>query len=720
MKDLNVYYDPSIVRYLEKAAYIACSLSESTIRTAHFVMAAFAENEIFASYFESLTGGYFSIREFLMKLASTPEDYNFIFSKDDKSEYTIDGKKENLDYNFDDEDADIFKDFTLANLKALVEKVTDIDFPKDNSISVEDFDNKKIVRFFKNSFKFLDFAPLYSENLGNAMTDAINRCTQAGKNSIDFPNLLYSITNIENSSAQRFLEYMQLDPCDIIDNLEYYFNICPEYDENNPKNFVLPAEVGDFCEILNDKYCEDVVCDILGRDTEINNFWIIASRKTKKNSILTGIAGCGKTAIVEAITMQIVNKTAPKQFLDYTIISLNLTSMIAGTMYRGQFEEKAKNLIEFLKNKSKIILFIDEIHQVMGAGSTSSNESFNLAGVLKPILARDDAIVIGATTTDEYERFVAKDAAFKRRFERIKVEEPKISELKPMIKKKVENLSKYHKVSISEDLLDYIIIQAYCFNPETANPDKTISLCDSAMAVAKSKGKKALSKIHVDEVNSALMKHYKELSETYRLCTAYHEAGHYVMSRILPTLKSKSTIVVSIIPFDNYAGINSFEFDKSKLISDDFQYFKENMILLMAGRVCEEYFMHTINSGASKDLAMISSMVRDMILKYGMDPNNELFNLSLLGYNEDDATFVTEDTKKYVIEATKKYVDTIYTETKKLVKEHKTTITRIAKSLMRRGMLDKNQLDKLFNGKSITDVELKKDETKKIKLSSKK
>ena len=192
------------------------------------------------------------------------------------------------------------------------------------------------------------------------------------------------------------------------------------------------------------------------------------------------------------------------------------------------------------------------------------------------------------------------------------------------------------------------------------------------------------------------------------------------MLRILPLLKSKSIIVVSIIPVDNYAGINSFEIDDSKLISEDYQYFKENMIALMAGRVCEEYFMHNINSGARSDLTMISNMVRDMILKYGMDPDNKLFNLSLLGYNEDDATFVTEDTKKHVIEATKKYVDDIYNETKKLVKENEAVIIRIAKSLMRRGMLDANKLDKLFKGKSITDIELKKGETKKVKASSKK
>ena len=458
--------------------------------------------------------------------------------------------------------------------------------------------------------------------------------------------------------------------------------------------------------MLNSKYSEDVVCDILGRDEEINNFWVIASRKTKKNSILTGPAGCGKTAIVEAITMQIVNKTAPKQFLDYTVISLNLTSMIAGTSYRGQFEEKAKSLIDFLEKKDKVILFIDEIHQVMGAGATSSNEGFSLAGILKPILARDDAIVIGATTTDEYEQFISKDSAFKRRFERIKVKEPKISELKPMIKKKVENLSKYHKISISDELLDYIIIQAYCFNPDTANPDKTISLCDSAMALAKTKGKRVLAKIHVNEVNSLALKHYKELPEDYKLATAYHEAGHYVMARILPKLKYKSTVVLSIIPTDDYEGVHSFEVDESKLNAFDFQYFKENMISLMAGRVSEEYFMHTINSGARNDLAKITDMVREMILVSGMDPEDEFFNLSLLGEYEDDTTFITEDTKEYVLDATKKYVENIYRETKKLVEENKAIISRIAKSLMRRGMLDNIQLDKLFKGKNIVDVEI--------------
>ena len=715
MRDNTIYIDPSVTRYLEKAAYIAFALSDTIIHSAYFVMAAFHEDEIFTSYFNNLTGSYFSLSDFIYQLATVREDYESIFSKAEEKNKNEEGNDDKKDDNVDvnsnktsDKDdssyTELAKDFTIAELKEFIAKAEEEFMPQFENVSIEEFEKKFKIKFFRADYSKLEFAPIYSVDLGTALTDALNRCRQAGRNTLDFANLIYSVINVDGSSAQKFIEYMGIDPYDITETIEYYYNIYPEYDENLT-SFILPPEVEEFCEILNDKYSEDVVCDILGRDSEINTFWITASRKTKKNAILTGPAGSGKTAIVEAITMSIVNKTAPKEFLDYTVISLNLTSMIAGTMYRGEFEQKAQDLIDFLTNKPKVILFIDEIHQVMGAGSTSSNEGFSLAGILKPILARDDAIVIGATTTNEYERFISKDAAFKRRFERIQVNEPKISELKPMIKKKVESLSKYHKVSISEDVLDYIIIQAYCFNPETANPDKTISLCDSAMAVAKTKNKKALAKIHVNEVNAISIKRYKELPEDYKLSTAYHEAGHYVMARILPKLKSKSTVVLSIIPTDEYEGVHSFEINEKDVCSHDAQYFKENMISLMAGRVSEEYFSHSINSGARTDLARINNLVRNMILVNGMDPDGTYFNLSIMGEEENDATFVTEKTKDYVITATKKYCDEIYKETKKLVEENKAVISRIAKALMHRGMLDSTQLDKLFKGKSMIEIE---------------
>lgn len=730
MKKDNVYFEPLITTYLEKAAYIAATLSSKVIHTAYFMMVAFADDDIIKNYFFSLTGNYFSISDFIYQLLGSKEDFFSVFPKkefkEDKSSDNKDDEREviNTDgevisYPYNSEENELVHLFTITELRDLPDKLKE-QFKTAAGInySDEDFENRFKISFYKSDYSSLDDLPVYSNDLGVALTDAINRCVQAGENVLDVPNLIYSLASTEGSSAQNFLSYLGIDPYDVTETLEYYFDIFPEYDENST-SASLPSNIADFCEILNTNYPKDIICDILGRNEEINTFWVTASRKSKKNAILTGPAGCGKTAIVEAITMSIVNGTAPKQFLDYTVISLNLTSMLAGTMYRGDFEQRAKDLVDYLMEKPKVILFIDEIHQIMGAGSTNSNEGFSFAGVLKPILARDDAIVIGATTTDEYEQFIARDSAFKRRFERIAIKEPKVSEVKAMVRKKVENLSKYHKVSISDDILDYIIIQAFCFNEGTANPDKTISLCDSAMAVAKTKNKRAVAKIDVDKVNALLLKRFKELPKAFKLSTAYHEAGHYVITRILPTLKYKSTIVVSIISTDEYEGVHSYEIDEKKLYNHTEQYFRETMIALMAGRAAEEFFTHSINSGARNDLARVTDMVRHMILVSGMDPDGSYLNLSLLGEDENNPTFITDKMKEYVITSTKKYVDDVYKETLALVKENKDAISRIAKSLVNRGMLDSSQLDKLFVGKSIIELPIESENDTKDKKTKK-
>ena len=201
----------------------------------------------------------------------------------------------------------------------------------------------------------------------------------------------------------------------------------------------IPFNLSSFLENFNDKIDTKKHCEILMRDKETNALWNIMLKKNKRNAVIVGEAGVGKTALVEKITYEIKAGTAPEQFKDFNVISLDVNSLLAGTRYRGDAEERISDIISFLQNNHNVILFIDEVHTILGAGSCFKGE-MDLANALKPILARGDTIVIGATTQNEYEEYFQKDAALSRRFEPVEVKEPKAKDVYPMIRNKIKVL----------------------------------------------------------------------------------------------------------------------------------------------------------------------------------------------------------------------------------------------------------------------------------------
>lgn len=219
----------------------------------------------------------------------------------------------------------------------------------------------------------------------------------------------------------------------------------------------------------------------------------ILLKANKRNVILVGEPGVGKTALVEKLAWQIVTGNCVDDLKDCIIVSLDVNALIAGTKYRGMAEERFTILINFLESNPKCILFIDEVHLLLGAGSCADS-SLDLANALKPLLARGTTRVIGATTSAEYEKYFSTDGALKRRFEKLYVKEPSSNEVLPMIRNQVKYLQDYHGVSISTHMLNYIMLNAACFNFETCNPDRTLDLVDKAMVSAKIDGKKKVQK----------------------------------------------------------------------------------------------------------------------------------------------------------------------------------------------------------------------------------
>lgn len=237
--------------------------------------------------------------------------------------------------------------------------------------------------------------------------------------------------------------------------------------------------------------------DICGRQEELQFMIDILSRKDKANPLLIGEPGVGKTAMVEKLAGMIKRKMVPV-LQDAMIYELHLNSLVAGTKYRGDFEEKLQNIIKLLKKYPNVILFIDEIHQMIGAGK--SEGSIDVSSVLKPYLARGEIRCIGATTIDEYEKYIEKDRALERRFQTIMIKEPRKEEACMMLKAKRKEYEDYHHVTIPEDMLERIVTYCDYYMPARKFPDKAIDVLDLACVMAKSSANKCVKEQMIKEV----------------------------------------------------------------------------------------------------------------------------------------------------------------------------------------------------------------------------
>ena len=220
---------------------------------------------------------------------------------------------------------------------------------------------------------------------------------------------------------------------------------------------------------------------VIGRDEEIRNVIRILSRKTKNNPVLIGEPGVGKTAIAEGLAQRIVKKDVPKQLQDKTIFSLDMGALIAGAKYRGEFEERLKAVLnEVKKSEGKIILFIDELHTIVGAGKTEG--SMDAGNLLKPMLARGELHCIGATTLDEYRQYIEKDAALERRFQPVQVNEPTVEDTIAILRGLKERYEVFHGVKIADSAIIAAATLSHRYITDRFLPDKAIDLIDEACA----------------------------------------------------------------------------------------------------------------------------------------------------------------------------------------------------------------------------------------------
>ncbi len=267
----------------------------------------------------------------------------------------------------------------------------------------------------------------------------------------------------------------------------------PEKDKKEKSKKKRNRFLEQYCTNLTDKAKNGEIDVIIGRDKELYRTIQILSRRSKNNPCLIGEPGVGKTAIAEGLALQIARGEAPARLLDKQIHLLDLTGLVAGTQFRGQFESRVKGLISEVKEAGNIILFIDEIHNLVGAGD-SAEGSMNAANILKPALSRGEIQVIGATTFKEYRKYIEKDAALERRFQPVTIEEPSLAESENILMGVKGYYEGFHNVTIPDHIVKKAVILSERYVTDRYLPDKAIDLLDEACACA------SLANTAVDEL----------------------------------------------------------------------------------------------------------------------------------------------------------------------------------------------------------------------------
>jgi ATP-dependent Clp protease ATP-binding subunit ClpC len=316
-----------------------------------------------------------------------------------------------------------------------------------------------------------DFTPRSKRVMQNAIIIA----AKLSSNYVGTEHLLFSIMQETDSYAYSFLNELGVNLNSVLDTAEDYVG------ENNPAENAQKGNakgLNKFGRDLTEAAKNGEIDPVIGREKEIERVIQILSRRTKNNPVLIGEPGVGKTAVAEGLALKIVEGKVPEILRDKKIVSLDLTGMVAGAKYRGDFEERIKEAIDDVKKSKNIILFIDELHTIVGAGSAEG--STDAANILKPSLARGDFQVIGATTITEYRKHIEKDAALERRFQPVNVGEPSEEEAVQILEGLRDRYEAHHKVKISDEAIKAAVELSSRYIADRYLPDKAIDLIDES------------------------------------------------------------------------------------------------------------------------------------------------------------------------------------------------------------------------------------------------
>ena len=349
----------------------------------------------------------------------------------------------------------------------------------------------------------------YSPRLRYILEESQNEAAQLASEKVGTEHLLLTMLKDGDCVATRMLMTLNVNIQKLFQDLLLAAGIDPkEYMENQKDGETVGGIIDQYSTDLTQEAREGKLDPVIGREKEIARIMEILSRRTKNNPCLVGEPGVGKTAIVEGLARQIAEGIVPESMKDKRIMVLDLPGMIAGSKYRGEFEERMKKLIREVKTTGNIILFLDELHTIIGAGGAEG--AIDASNILKPSLARGEMQLIGATTLTEYRKYIEKDAALERRFQPVTVEEPTEDECIRILEGLKEKYEAHHDVEIEEDALKAAVHMSCRYINDRFLPDKAIDVLDESCSKVKLRGFKVPENIVGTEIRCGKLEQEKE------------------------------------------------------------------------------------------------------------------------------------------------------------------------------------------------------------------
>lgn len=372
-----------------------------------------------------------------------------------------------------------------------------------------------------------------------AMELAVREANRLEQNYVGTEHMLAGILEEGSGMAVQILEDMDIDPDLVSQRLSELMND-PAVEGGDAVPSKNGSDLSQFGRDLNEWAKQGKIDPVIGREKEISRVIQILSRRTKNNPVLIGAPGVGKTAIAEGLAQRIITGNVPDSLLDKRIFSLDLASIVAGTKYRGEFEERIKRILDTIEQDDSIILFIDEIHQLIGAGAVEG--AMDAANILKPALARGDLQCIGATTIDEYKKHFEKDAALARRFQPVLVGEPTEDDAMAILFGLRDRYEAFHKARITDEAVKAAVKLSARYISDRYLPDKAIDVMDEAAARVRMKVYAPSHELRDLEQKLADINKEKEAAlagEDFEKCASLRDAGKKVSSEISALQKEK-------------------------------------------------------------------------------------------------------------------------------------------------------------------------------------
>jgi len=374
-----------------------------------------------------------------------------------------------------------------------------------------DFVKANLEHYLKNNLDEIKLEttkhkPKKTQTVERVLNRAFTQCLFAGRSNIELSDVAMSILSEKKSHSYYFLQKSGITKDQFAD---YLNNEVEESIEDEEMSGAAQRALRSFTTNLNDEVKKNRIDPVIGRSEELDSIALALGRRSKNNVLLVGEPGVGKTAIAEGMAFNIENDNVPEFLKEYNVYMLDIGSMLAGSKYRGDFEERFKLVLTGLKKKGKTIMFIDEAHMMNGAGAGGQNNANDLANMLKPALTKGDLKVVASTTWEEYRKYFEKDRALMRRFQRVTVDEPSSDVTKDILRGIKKYYEDYHNTEITEEAIEAAVKLSVKYQSDKKLPDKAIDLIDQACSRFNLKGKVDKKVVSESEIQFELAKAVK-------------------------------------------------------------------------------------------------------------------------------------------------------------------------------------------------------------------